>query len=93
MDNALRLRTPNVLASDDLYKGVAYIKNPNVFYIGMQDQWFTFNMFDAQAWWARDVMMGRISVPDTDAMQADIDERQTREAAGAYSGASGRSFR
>ncbi len=38
MDNALRLSTPNVLASDDSYKGVAYIKNPNAFYIGMQDQ-------------------------------------------------------
>ena len=82
MDNAIRLRTPNVLASDDLYKGVAYIKNPNVFYIGMQDQWFTFNMFDAQAWWARDVIMDRIEIPNTPAMQADIDDRQTREAAG-----------
>lgn len=82
MQDDLRLRTPNVLASDDLYKGVAYIKNPNLFYIGMQDQWFTFNMFDAQSWWARDVIMGRISVPDTATMQADIDARQAREAAG-----------
>jgi trimethylamine monooxygenase len=81
MEDKLRLRTPNVLASDDLYKGVAYIKNPDLFYIGMQDQWFTFNMFDAQAWWARDVIMGRISVPDQAAMQADIDDRQAREGA------------
>ena len=34
-------------------------------YIGMQDQFFTFNMFDAQAWWARDVVLGRITVPST----------------------------
>jgi trimethylamine monooxygenase len=82
MEDKLRLRTPNVLASHDLYKGVAYVSNPNLFYIGMQDQWFTFNMFDAQAWWARDVIMGRISTPDTAAMQADVDDRIARENAG-----------
>ena len=32
-------------------------------YIGMQDQFYTFNMFDAQAWYARDVIMGRIKLP------------------------------
>ena len=58
-----------------LYKGVAFIDNPRVFYIGMQDQWYTFNMFDAQAWWVRDVMIGRIAIPDRDTMQADIDAR------------------
>lgn len=26
-------------------------------------QFYTFNMFDAQAWWARDVILGRIEVP------------------------------
>ena len=30
----------------------------------MQDQWFTFNMFDAQAWYARDLILGRLKVPD-----------------------------
>ena len=77
----MRLRTPNVLASDDLYKGVAYVANPNVFYLGMQDQWFTFNMFDAQAWWARDVMMDRIAVPDEAARRADVEARKAGEAA------------
>lgn len=33
-------------------------------------------MFDVQAWWARDVMMDRIEVPNTIAMQADIDDRE-----------------
>ena len=47
----------------------------------MQDQWFTFNMFDAQAWWARDVIMGRIGVPDMAAMEADIKARKDAEAA------------
>ena len=46
-----------------LYKGVVWEKNPALFYIGMQDQFYTFNMFDAQAWYARDVMLGRIKLP------------------------------
>jgi trimethylamine monooxygenase len=47
-----------------LYKGVAFINNPKIFYLGMQDQWYTFNMFDAQAWWTRDAILGRIAIPD-----------------------------
>ena len=82
MADTLRLRTANRLASADLYKGVAYINNPNVFYLGMQDQWFTFNMFDVQAWWARDVIMGRVDLPSKAEMQADIDARVAREDAG-----------
>ncbi|MEM7686132.1 MAG: NAD(P)/FAD-dependent oxidoreductase [Pseudomonadota bacterium] len=75
----LRLECPNVLATPHLYKGVAFIENPKIFYLGMQDQWYTFNMFDAQAWWARDVMMGRIDIPSRAEMQADIDARIAAE--------------
>ena len=79
----LRLKTRNRLATADLYKGVAWVHNPKLFYIGMQDQWFTFNMFDAQAWWARDVIMGRIAVPsDTAALLRDVADRVTGEDAG-----------
>ena len=77
----LRLKTPNVLASDNLYKGVVYNENPDMFYLGMQDQWFTFNMFDAQAWYVRDIIMDRISVPDMAAREADVKARQEAEAA------------
>ena len=75
----LRLVCPNVLATPMLYKGVAFIDNPKLFYLGMQDQWYTFNMFDAQAWWTRDVIMGRIDIPDKATMQADIDARIAAE--------------
>jgi len=79
MAEDLKLHTANRLATADLYKGVAFVHNPALFYLGMQDQWYTFNMFDAQAWWARDVIMGRIAVPDKAAMQADVEDRVTRE--------------
>ncbi len=82
MAEDLRLKTANRLATADLYKGVAWIDNPALFYLGMQDQWFTFNMFDAQAWWVRDAIMGEISMPDTATMQADVADRIAREDAG-----------
>ena len=77
----LRLKTPNVLAANDLYKGVAYNHNPALFYLGMQDQWFTFNMFDAQAWWVRDAIMGKLQIPDMAVREADVAKRQEEEAA------------
>ncbi|MEM1264582.1 MAG: NAD(P)/FAD-dependent oxidoreductase [Pseudomonadota bacterium] len=79
MPDALRLKTANRLAATDLYKGVVYTGNPDVFYLGMQDQWYTFNMFDAQAWWVRDVILGRIALPDAAAMEADWTQRQADE--------------
>ena len=82
LPDVLRLKTANRLATADLYKGVAFVHNPDLMFIGMQDQWFTFNMFDAQAWWARDVIMGRIAVPDKAAMLADVEDRVAREDAG-----------
>ncbi|WP_370045651.1 flavin-containing monooxygenase [Salipiger sp.] len=75
----LRLKTANRLAASDLYKGVVYVPNPKMFYLGMQDQWFTFNMFDAQAWWVRDAILGKIALPDGAAMEADWQQRQADE--------------
>ena len=75
----LRLRTANRLASADLYKGVVWTKNPDMFYLGMQDQWYTFNMFDAQAWWVRDCIMERIALPAPAAMNQDVVDRVATE--------------
>ncbi|MFC3568003.1 NAD(P)-binding domain-containing protein [Paracoccus simplex] len=76
----LRLKTANRLAAADLYKGVVWVHNPRLFYLGMQDQWFTFNMFDAQAWYVRDIVLGRLEVPqDKQALMADVREREERE--------------
>ena len=79
MADDLKLETANRLATAELYKGVAFADNPKLFYLGMQDQWYTFNMFDAQAWWARDVMLGKIELPDHNTMVADVADREARE--------------
>ena len=64
----IRLKTKNRMWVANLYKGVVWEDNPKLFYLGMQDQYYTFNMFDAQAWFARDVILGRVKLPS----QADM---------------------
>ncbi len=64
----LRLTTGNRLWPSGLYKSVIWENNPKLMYLGMQDQFYTFNMFDAQAWYARDVILGRIELPSKDEM-------------------------
>ncbi len=79
IEDHLRLQTTNVLYPPDLYKGVVWTPNPKLMYLAMQDQYYTFNMFDAQAWFARDVVLGRISLPSAVDMQADIAEWRARQ--------------
>ncbi|MCA3435946.1 MAG: NAD(P)/FAD-dependent oxidoreductase [Rhodobacter sp.] len=80
LPDGLRLKTKNRLATASLYKGVVWAANPKLFYLGMQDQWYTFNMFDAQAWYVRDVILGRQGVPGTEAERlADAAAREAAE--------------
>ena len=80
MAEKLKLKTANRLATANLYKGVMFVDQPELFYLGMQDQWYTFNMFDAQAWWVRDVILGRISAPtDKATLAADATDREAAE--------------
>ena len=69
LSDDLRLRTTNRMWTPDLYQGVVWENNPKLFYLGMQDQYYTFNMFDAQAWYVRDVIMGRIELPSMEDMK------------------------
>ncbi len=79
LPDSLRLKTGNRLWPLDLYKGIFWERNPKLIYLGMQDLWYSFNMFDAQAWYARDVILGRIPLPDFDAMHADSLAWRARE--------------
>ncbi len=69
LPDELRLQTDNRLWPLGLYKGIFWEPNPKLMYLGMQDQFYTFNMFDAQAWYARDYILGRIDVPDLASMR------------------------
>lgn len=75
----LKLKTTNRMWPLGLYQGVVWENNPALFYIGMQDQFYTFNMFDAQAWYARDVMLGRITLPSAEEMAAHSQAWRERE--------------
>ena len=70
----LRLKTKNNLYPDNLYKGVFFNQLPKLIYLGMQDQYYTFNMFDAQAWIARDFMMDSYKLPAKAKRRIDIDK-------------------
>lgn len=77
----MSLQSKNVLYPANLYKGVVWQQNTNLFYLGAQDQYYTFNMFDAQAWYVRDVMTGAIELPSLEAREADIQLWLERQAA------------
>lgn len=70
----LRLKTKNCLYPDNLYKGVVFQENERLIFLGMQDQYYTFNMFDTQAWFARDYMLGRIPLPAKDERRKNINK-------------------
>lgn len=81
IEDTLRLRTHNCLYPLDLYQGVVWEKNPRLFYLGMQDQWYTFNMFDAQAWYVRDIILGKITLPSLPQMQRHTENKHLEERA------------
>ena len=70
----LRLKTKNNLYPDHIYKGIFFQDLPQLIYLGMQDQYYTFNMFDTQAWLARDYMMGKFEMPSKEERRKDIDK-------------------
>ena len=79
LTDELCLKTSNILYPDNLFMGVLWQDNPGLMYLGMQDQWYTFNMFDAQAWYVRDVIMEKITVPDKQTRAKDNKRRRDLE--------------
>ena len=67
----VRLVAKESIYPENLYKGVCLIDNPKMFYVGMQNQYYTFNMFDTQAWTVRDMIMGTQKLPSKEEMRKD----------------------
>ncbi len=80
IEESLRLKTANELYPPDLYKGVFWLDNPKMMYLGMQDQYYTFTFFDAQAFTARDVVLGEQALPSREEMAEDIESWRARQA-------------
>ena len=79
MAEDLKLVTANRLWTDSLYKGVFWMDNPRLMYLGMQDQYYTFTHFDLEAWVARDYVLGRLDMPSREERQRDFDAWRAKE--------------
>ncbi|KAL2752809.1 hypothetical protein ACRALDRAFT_2029950 [Sodiomyces alcalophilus JCM 7366] len=79
VEDSLRLRTRNILYPENLYKGVFWVPNPKLMYLGMQDLYYTFTLFDAEAWYARDYILGRKTAPSAEEMCRDIASWRARQ--------------
>ena len=84
MAENLRLRmSGNHFIPPNLYKGIFWLTQPRLAYLGMQNQTYTFTMFDAEAALVRDVFLNLVNLPfanDEAARQAEITDWQAREA-------------
>lgn len=71
-DNLALTGAKNKVFIDGLYKGVILHKNPRVMYVGMQDQYYTFTMFDIQGCFARDYILGKFKLEGATERLGDI---------------------
>ena len=80
MAEDIRLRSPNKLYPPNLYKGTIYTQGGNnkCLYVGMQDQYYTYTMFDAQARWAMKYLVGDVKLPNSAEMEEDIKKWVTK---------------
>jgi len=69
----LRLKSKNVMYPPGLYKGIVWQNGGNnkLLYCGVQDQYYTYTMFDVCGLWAVKLMQGEIDLPDADTMDRD----------------------
>ena len=54
-------------------------RDPHVLYLGMSYPYHTFLLFEAQAWYAREIVLGRRTLPSADARADDLAEWQAAE--------------
>lgn len=79
MEKSIRLVTPNLPYPSGLYKCIFWQANPQLMYLGMPNQAYTLPMFDAQAYYAKEVVLGKIALPSLEVRQADIDAWKVKE--------------
>jgi len=69
----LRLKSKNVMYPPGLYKGIIWEEGGNgkLLYVGVQDQFYTYTMFDVCALWAVKYIEGEMTVPDKKTRDSD----------------------
>jgi len=72
------LQPKNKIWLRNLYRGIFWIDNPKLMHVGPHTGFFTLSLFDAQAWIARDAIMGTYALPSKADMRAH-DEAMTQK--------------
>lgn len=72
----LRLKSKNVLYPPGLYKGLIWQKGGNnkLLYSGVQDQYYTYTMFDVCGLWCVKYILGEIDIPDAESRNTNWEE-------------------
>ena len=80
LEDRLRLKSRNVWYPEGLYKSILWTRGGNnkVLYIGILNQIYSFTMFDVQAKWAVNYIMGELKLPDYQEMESDSRKWITR---------------
>ena len=68
----LRFESPNMFYPKGLYKGTILNENPNIMFMSMQAQAFTYTMFDVEAFYLRDYILGKTELPKKSERDVDI---------------------
>ena len=79
MDPKIRLESKMMIVPDMLYKSLSLLSNNRVFYLGMQAQPFTYLLTDVQSFYVRDIIQGKIALPEAAAQQQWLQEWKARQ--------------
>ncbi|XP_060581894.1 trimethylamine monooxygenase-like, partial [Ruditapes philippinarum] len=62
MEDNLRLRSTLTMFPDNTYKGLLYFmgEDSRLFYMGLQDQYYSYTMFDVEAQWICKYILGKL---------------------------------
>ena len=79
IDDDIKLKTRDRFVNDGLYKNTVFIKNNNLFYMGMMKQIFPMLYFDVQAHFIRDIILEKILLPTQDGQLKNLLQNQQFE--------------
>jgi len=67
----LRMKSKNVLYPPGVYKGIVWTEGGNnkLLYCGVQDQYYTFTMFDVEGLWIVKLIQGELTLPKKTEME------------------------